>query len=62
MHLGASFYTGPSVTRLLPAIHLQIDASDSGARIVLLQDGHPLAFVSKAFEPRTCGLSTYEKE
>lgn len=30
--------------------------------VVLLQDGHPLAFVSKALGPRTRGLSTYEKE
>jgi hypothetical protein len=29
---------------------------------VLLQGGHPLAFVSKALGPRTRGLSTYEKE
>ena len=30
--------------------------------VILLQDGHPLAFVSKAIGPRTHGLSTYEKE
>lgn len=30
--------------------------------MVLLQDGHPLAFISKALGPRTRGLSTYEKE
>ena len=41
---------------------LQTDASDSGVGAVLLQDGHPLAFVSKALGPRTRGLSTYEKE
>jgi hypothetical protein len=35
---------------------LQTDAT------VLLQGGHPLAFVSKALGPRTRGLSTYEKE
>lgn len=29
---------------------------------VLMQDGHPLAFVSKSLGPRTCGLSTYDKE
>ena len=29
---------------------------------MLLQDGHPLAFVSKALGSRTHGLSTYEKE
>lgn len=29
---------------------------------MLLQEGHPLAFVIKALGPRTRGLSTYEKE
>ena len=41
---------------------IQTDASDLGVGTVLLQDGHPLAFVSKALGPRTRGLSTYEKE
>lgn len=41
---------------------LQTDASELGVGAVLLQDGHPLAFVSKALGPRTRGLSTYEKE
>ena len=41
---------------------LQTDASDSGVGTVLLQDGHPLAFVSKSLGPRTRALSTYEKE
>ena len=41
---------------------LQTDASDLGVGAVLLQDGHPLAFVSKALGPRTRGLSTYDKE
>lgn len=41
---------------------LQTDASDSGIGAVLLQDGHPLAFVSKSLSPRSRGLSTYEKE
>jgi hypothetical protein len=41
---------------------IQTDASDLGVGVVLLQDGHPLAFVSKALGPRTRGLSTYEKE
>jgi hypothetical protein len=41
---------------------LQTDSSDSGVGAVLLQDSHPLVFVSKALGPRTCGLSTYEKE
>ena len=29
---------------------------------MLLQEGHPIAFVSKSLGPRTKGLSTYEKE
>lgn len=29
---------------------------------MLLQEGHPLAFISKPLGPRTQGLSTYEKE
>jgi len=33
-----------------------------GVGAVLLQDGHPLAFISKALGPQTRSLSTYEKE
>jgi hypothetical protein len=35
---------------------IQTDASDSGVGAVLLQDGHPLAFVSKSLGPRTVAL------
>lgn len=41
---------------------LQMDACDSGVGAVLLQEGHPLAFVSKSLGPCTRNLSTYEKE
>ena len=41
---------------------IETDACDSGVGAVLLQRGHPLAFISKALGPRTRGLSTYEKE
>lgn len=41
---------------------IETDASDNGVEAVLSQDGHPLAFVSKALGPKTRGLSTYEKE
>ena len=41
---------------------IETDASDVGVGAVLLQDGHPLAYVSRGLGPRTRGLSTYEKE
>jgi hypothetical protein len=41
---------------------IQTDASDMGVGVVLLQEGHPQAFVSKALGPQTRGLSTYDKE
>jgi hypothetical protein len=41
---------------------IETDASDSGVGAVLLQEGHPLAYVSRGLGPRTRGLSTYEKE
>jgi hypothetical protein len=41
---------------------IETDASDVGIEAVLMQGGHPLAFLSKALGPRSRGLSTYEKE
>lgn len=41
---------------------LETDALDKGIGAVLLQAGHPVAYLSKALGPRTQGLSTYEKE
>jgi hypothetical protein len=41
---------------------IETDACKTGVGVVLLQDGHPLAFMSKALGPKTQGLSTYEKE
>jgi hypothetical protein len=41
---------------------VETDASDVGVGLVLMQQGHPMAFISKALGPRTKGLSTYEKE
>lgn len=29
---------------------VQTDASDSGVRAILLEDGHPIAFVSKSWD------------
>lgn len=44
--------------------HFEIETDASEARVgaVLLQNGHPLAYVSRGLGPRTRGLSTYEKE
>lgn len=41
---------------------IETDASGMGVGAVLLQNGHPLAFISKALGPKLQGLSTYEKE
>lgn len=40
----------------------ETDASDKGIGAVLMQDGHPLAYLSKSLGPRNQVLSTYEKE
>lgn len=41
---------------------METDASATGIGAVLIQNGHPLAYLSKALGPRSQGLSTYEKE
>jgi hypothetical protein len=40
---------------------IETDASGLGVGLVLLQEGHPLAFISKALGPKSLGLSAYEK-
>jgi hypothetical protein len=41
---------------------VETDACGTGIGVVLMQDNHPLAFISKALGPKSQGLSTYEKE
>lgn len=41
---------------------VETDASGLGIGAVLMQKGHPLAYLSKALGPISQGLSTYEKE
>ena len=57
--------TNPSLLAL-PNLHKQfvveIDASSRGIRAVLMQEGHPIAFISKPFGPKQQTLSTYERE
>lgn len=49
----------PDFTR---QFYIETDASQYGVGAVLLQDGHPLAFLSRALGPKNQGLSAYEKE
>lgn len=41
---------------------VETDACDEGMGAVLMQEGHPISYLSKAFCDRNKGLSTYEKE
>jgi hypothetical protein len=41
---------------------IETDASATGIGAVLTQDGHPLAYISRALGPKSRGLGTYEKE
>jgi hypothetical protein len=41
---------------------IETDASNDDVGAMLMQEGHPLAFMSKSLGTRSQGLSTYEKE
>lgn len=41
---------------------LETDASALGVRVVLMQQGRPVTFMSKGLSPKNQGLSTYENE
>jgi hypothetical protein len=40
---------------------IETDASDKGIGAVLMQQGHPIAYLSKALSPKNQALSTYEE-
>jgi len=44
------------------AFVVETDASGVGIGVVLMQDAHPIAYLSKALSPKHQQLSTYEKE
>nr|KYP76696.1 Transposon Ty3-I Gag-Pol polyprotein [Cajanus cajan] len=41
---------------------LEVDASGQGVGAVLMQDRHPIAYISRSFNQQQQALSTYEKE
>lgn len=41
---------------------VETDASGEGTGVVLMQDGHPIAYISKVLSPKNRCLSTYERE
>jgi hypothetical protein len=41
---------------------LEIDASNLGVGVMLMQEGHPIAYLSQSLSHANQGYSTYEKE
>ena len=41
---------------------VETNTSGKGIGIALMQEGRPLAYISKALSPRHLGLSVYDKE
>ncbi|XP_040999388.1 uncharacterized mitochondrial protein AtMg00860-like [Juglans microcarpa x Juglans regia] len=57
--------TSPPVLRLpdfSQPFTLECDASGGGIGVVLMQQGQPIAFLSKALKGRALNMSTYDKE
>jgi hypothetical protein len=50
-----------SLLNLQKPFVIETDASDKGVGAILQQDGHPIAYFSKALGPKNQALSTYEK-
>jgi hypothetical protein len=41
---------------------VETDVNNRGIEVVLMQEGHPIAFISKSFGPKQQTLSIYERE
>jgi hypothetical protein len=52
----------PTLPDFTKTFILECDASGKGTGVVLMQDGHPLAFTSKQLSERNLGKSIYQKE